>query len=46
MNAIIELTHRIEGNDIYINDTMHAFKFNNPTSQLVSGQQKNGYYFC
>ena len=41
MNKIIEPSH-----GIYVTDIMHVFKDNNPASQLESGQQKNGYYFC
>ena len=41
----MELSHRVEGNGIYITNIMYVFKANNPTSQLESGQQKNGYSF-
>ena len=33
-------------NDIYITNIMCAFKGDNTASQLESGQQKNGDYFC
>ena len=46
LNEIIEPNHRIQGHGIYVTDIMHVFKANNPASQLGSGQQKNGYYFC
>ena len=32
LNEIIELNHRIENNVIYINDIIHVFKANYPTS--------------
>ena len=31
---------------VFVTDIIHAFKANNPASQLESGQQKNGYCFC
>ena len=46
MNEIIELNHRIEGNGIFITDIINLFKDNNPVSQLETGLQKNGDYFC
>ena len=47
MNKIIEPNHRVESHGIYVTDIIYVlFKANNPASQLESGQQKSGYYFC